>query len=159
MSGFVTFMKELSIGRARERNGQDADVAAARPRAADESADARGMSAPGDDAVRLASALRASMGKGQRIITFASTSSGGGAGEVAAQVAAAFAVADEGPLLLIDANPDEPYTSGELGAVRGRGLADLIEGAASADEVIQRSGIAVCRSFARALPAPIMPRC
>ncbi|MCA9281583.1 MAG: hypothetical protein H6812_04715 [Phycisphaeraceae bacterium] len=94
-----------------------------------------------EDAVRLAASFPRTMADTDRVIMFASATSGPESASIAAQTALALALMGEGPLLLIDADLREPTLHDRFGMPATPGLVELIDGSASSEQAIRPSGL------------------
>jgi Mrp family chromosome partitioning ATPase len=81
-----------------------------------------------EDAVRLAARLHASLGGEHRLIMIAGTREHDGAARVAAELATALALMDEGSVLLIDANLRSPGLNAHFAVRPAPGLAEVVDG-------------------------------
>jgi Mrp family chromosome partitioning ATPase len=88
--------------------------------------------APSDDAIQIASRLRARHTEKANVIVVSACAEGDGASIAAAQIAAALALMDAGSVLLVDANLRNATLHTWFSAPLVPGLTDLIQGTSSA---------------------------
>ena len=93
-----------------------------------------------EEAARIATRLRARAGD-DRLFVFTSGGPREGTGTAACEVAIAFARFDAGPVLLIDADLDEPACHARFDAPRSPGLAEVLRGQATAEQAIHSTGV------------------
>jgi Mrp family chromosome partitioning ATPase len=95
-----------------------------------------------EDAVALAATLNASLEEGDRGLLVTGLDRGTDVGTLLAQVGSALALLEPGPVLLIDADFQNPSLHQRFYARQAPGLSDILERKVSPDEAVFSTGIA-----------------